>query len=403
MSLASKYPLAIRLYNRIRRNKPINYQKLLKAAERKEKLSDFGDEYMIQHLKFLCDCINKEAKLHPFGNFITEQRLIGILRNRLRAVEWFKRHPEINDIVVKPPIIITGLQRTGTTFMHRLLGTIPENRALISWEALNPAPLFTANDEKKRIGQARTSQKALKYISPVFFTIHPVEYNSPEEDVLLNDMTLLSAVPEATMHVPSFSKWAAEQDHSLAYDWLYKLLQLLQFQNKHKGQTWVLKTPQHLEYMDVIVKRFPKATIIHTHRDPKQCIPSFCSMVYHSRRIFSQEVSPTEVAEHWVNKNVYMLQQMRAAQEQNPHLKIIDIQYQDFVKAPLETIKSIYQNMNKPWSADAETAIKKALTVNKKDKYGKHHYRQADFGLTDEIIDQKFEFYTQNYLSHEQK
>ena len=145
----------------------------------------------------------------------------------MRAVAYFKQHPNIKESKLTPPIIITGLQRTGTTFLHRLLSSDTDNRALLSWEALNPVPFKGANEEKKRIKQAKISQKALHYISPVFFTIHPVEFNSPEEDVLLNDMTLLSAVPEATMDVPRFSKWVTEQDHGIAYDWLIDMLKIL--------------------------------------------------------------------------------------------------------------------------------------------------------------------------------
>ena len=232
-------------------------------------------------------------------------------------------------------------------------------------------------------------------MSPVFFSIHPVEYDSPEEELLLNDMTLLSAIPEATMNVPSFSKWVAAQDHGIAYDWMLKMLQVLQWQKTPK--TWILKTPQHLEYMDVVANRFPKSVIIHTPRHPSECIPSFCSMIYHSRKIFSRNVDPKEVAQHWVTKNVEMLKHTIAVRKSNPHLKIIDLYYEDLVKDPIACIRGVYEQIGRPWDARVEQEIKTATLENKKNKYGKHEYNMADFGLTKDSIANDFDFYLNEY------
>lgn len=396
MSLDSKYPFLIRSYNRLFSAKKIDYKALLKAAEKSIGHSDFGEAAFIPRLEYLCKIINEEAKLHAFGTFITKERLKGVLSNRLRAVEFMKQHPDVLQTVLQPPILIAGLQRTGTTFLQRLLAADSDNRALLAWEALNPIPFKEKNEEQKRIKQALISQKALNYISPTFFSIHPVEFNSPEEDVLLNDMTLLSAVAEATMHVPTYSKWVAAQDHGIAYDWMIKMLQILQYQKPSK--TWILKTPQHLEYMDVVAEKFPQATVIHTHRDPKECIPSFCSMVYHSRKIFSAEVDALEVAEHWLNKNVYMLQQTMKVRQENPNFRIIDVEYKDLVKNPIGTIQSIYSQIGRTWNERIENEIKQAITNNKKDKYGQHHYDMKDFGLTDAGIDKAFDFCLSHYI-----
>lgn len=391
MSLTTNYPFLIRAYNLLRSSTTIDHKQLLSAAQKSTGLTNFGETAYQDRLERLCVSMNTEANLHPWGAFISKERLKGLLKNRLRAVQYLKDNPSIYQETLQPPIIIAGLQRTGTTFLHRLLAADSDNRALLSWEALNPIPLKGKNEEKKRIQQALWGQRALHYMSPVFFSIHPVEFDSPEEDVLLNDMTLLSAVPEATMHVPSFSKWVAAQDHDIAYDWAINLLKILQW--KKATKTWILKTPQHLEYMDVIAKKFPQSVIIHTHRNPTECIPSFCSMVYHSRKIFSKIVDPLEVANHWVNKNVYMLQNAMKACKANPNLKIIDVYYRDLINDPIAVIRSIYQQINRPWNQRIESEIKQATTRNKKNKYGKHHYNMSDFGLSNASINNTFSFY----------
>lgn len=391
MSLTTKYPLLIRAYNKLLSSKAIDYKQLLTTAQKNTGLTDFGEADYGNRLERLCSSINNEADLHPWGVFISKERLKGVLKNRLRAIQYLNEHPSVYQEIIQPPIIIAGLQRTGTTFLQRLLASDSDNRALLSWEALNPIPLKEKNEKKKRIQQALWSQRILHYMSPVFFSIHPVEFDSPEEELLLNDMTLLSAIPEATMNVPSFSKWVAAQDHTIAYDWMVTMLKILQW--KKTAKTWVLKTPQHLEYMDVIAKRFPHSVVIHTHRNPTECIPSFCSMVYHSRKIFSKSVDPLNVANHWVNKNVYMLKNTIKARQEHPNLNVIDVYYKDLIADPIAVVRAIYQQINRPWNQRIESEIKQATTRNKKNKYGKHHYNMTDFGLTNSSIENAFSFY----------
>lgn len=391
MSLHSQSPFLIRAYNRLFSNNQIDPKKLIHAAQKSVGHSDFGASDYEERLKLLCDSINQEADLHPFGAFANKERLKGVLKNRLRAVQLFKEQPEILETQLKAPIIIAGLQRTGTTFLQRLLASDSDNRALLSWEALNPIPLNKRNEEKKRIQQALIGQKALHYMSPVFFSIHPVEFDSPEEEILLNDMTLLSAIPEATLNVPTFSKWVAAQDHQIAYDWMIKMLKVLEW--KKASKTWILKTPQHLEYMEVVTQKFPESVIIHTHRHPKECIPSFCSMVYHSRKIFSKNVDPLVVAKHWVNKNIKMLKHTMQVHQNNPKIKVIDLYYTDLIKDPIGAIKTIYTQIGRPWDARIEAELKQATFRNKKNKYGKHEYNMADFGLSNASIEEAFSFY----------
>ena len=85
------------------------------------------------------------------------EKLTGQLENRLWVEHWFKRHPEILEQEVLPILLITGLQRTGTTKMQRLLSAQKGARALLSWEALYPAPIKTINESEKRIRRTQRS------------------------------------------------------------------------------------------------------------------------------------------------------------------------------------------------------------------------------------------------------
>jgi len=366
---------------------------LMQTAQRITGLTDFGKDFRDEPLERLLRSINEEARLHPIGYFISRNRFINLLAVRLRAEHWFKKYPEILEQELYPPIIIVGLQRTGTTKLHRLLTADPANRVLRSWEAINPAPFGKLNGAKdKRIRIARTSEKALRKMAPGFFAIHPVEHNAPEEDILLLDTTFLSTTPEATMHVPSYAEWLEQTDQAPAYEYAGKLLRLLQWQSP--GKRWILKSPHHLEFMPLIKRHLGNPHFVWTHRDPAECIPSFLSMVCHSRTIFSNHVRAEEVANHWVRKTSYMLEKGLAYREQSGDDHFTDVIYELLVQDPLSQIEKIYERYG-GISEELRRELMEVEDRNPQGKYGFHEYSAADFGLEEQVLKEKNAAYYQ--------
>ena len=371
---------------------------LMQTAMRMTGLNDFGKDFWDEPLDRLIASMKEEARLHAIGYFISRQRLVNLLSVRLRAEEMFKKFPAILEQEIIPPMIIVGLQRTGTTKLHRLLTADPDNRVLKSWEAINPVPLHKLNGSKdRRIKVAKKSEKALQMMAPGFFAIHPVEHLAPEEDILLIDTTFLSTTPEATMHVPSYAAWLEETDQSVAYEYAGKLLKLLQWQTT--GKQWILKSPHHLEFLPLIKKYFGNPHFLWTHREPTECIPSFLSMVCHSRAIFSNEVSIEEVANHWIRKTSYMLEKGLSFREtgENDNL-FTDILYENLVKEPENQLIRIY-NRNGGITDELMAQFKKAETENPQGKYGTHLYSYEDFGLKKEDIPRMNETYYKLFTS----
>ncbi len=393
--LKNNRPFLIKAFNRLNIRVRLEADDLMQTAKRKTGLTDFGEANLQEPLHQLITSIHQDANLHAFGQFITKQRLLNILQNRLRIEQCFKDHPDIEDIEINCPIFITGLQRTGTTRLHRLLAAHPDVRSLTSWEALNPAPLNNDSNNQKRINQAKTAERALRFMSPDFFAIHPVEHEAPEEDVLINDMTFVSAVPEATMHVPGYTDWLKTADGLWPYSYLKKVLKLLSWQ--HPNKKWVLKTPQHLENMAPIFAVFPDAKVIHTYRDPLKVIPSFSSMLYQSFRIFSDQVNAAAIANHWLQKDAKMIAAAMAYWSGLPSGKVLDVSYYSMMKNPEKELKKIVGFMDLDWNTNAMNSINTINTQNKQHKYGKHQYHLADFGLTKETVEALFVDYRKKY------
>jgi hypothetical protein len=376
---------------------------LIRAARKATGLDDLGKEFWDEPLDRLLLSIRQEAALHPVGAFITRQRMINLLCIRLRAEDLFRRNPGILEQPLLPAWVILGLQRTGTTKLHRLLAADEQNRVLLSWEAINPVPLETRysildtrySKPDKRITIAKTSENALRLMAPGFFAIHPVEHHAPEEDILLLDATFLSTTPEATMNVPSYAAWLEKTDQDYAYAYMVKLLKLLQWQRP--GKRWILKSPHHLEFTDLIDRHFDEVHFLWTHRDVTECIPSFISMAAHSRVIFTDNADGNIIARHWIRKTGYMLRKGLGYRIKNQHKQqFTDIYYENLKNSSANVLEKIY-SLDGGITPELFVKFSKAERENPMGKYGIHEYSLEDFGVSKEDILKETEDY-RNFL-----
>jgi hypothetical protein len=367
--------------------------RLLEAARRKAKLDDFGDESFREPLQRLLASIRDEARLTSMGRIIQHARIVSLLANRLRIQRMLAAHPEILDVELGRVVVIAGLQRTGTTLLHRLLAADPSARTLPAWEALNPAPLSSrpGADRAARMRQAVRAERALAYLAPEFFAIHPIEATAPEEDVLLLELTFLSQAPEAMMYVPSYARWLEGQDVRPAYAYVRNVLQLLQW--IRPGRHWVLKTPNHLEHLDALLETFPTALVVQTHRDPRKTIASFCSMVAHGRGVLSNHVDVRDVAAHWLRKQRRLVDRAMESRRSAPTDRFVDVAYADLVADPLAQVARIYRFAGLEFRDELRAAFEAARAANPPQRHGRHVYRLEDFGLTAEQVDRELAAY----------
>ena len=364
----------------------LDKDEMIRAAKKVTGLKDLGRDFHDEPLERLLRAIDAEANLHPAGRFITRQRTISLISMRLRAEYFFKKYPHILEQELYPAWIIIGLQRTGTTKLQRLLAADPDHRVVLSWEAINPVPLNIHETGKdKRIQVANLSVKAVKFMSPGFFAIHPIDVLQPEEDILLLDVSFMSTTPEAMMRVPSYSDWLETTDQSDAYAYAVKLLKLLQWQRP--GKRWVLKTPHHLEFPDLIEKHFNEVQFIWPHRTIYESVPSFLSMLTYNQMMFSNDVDERVIASHWVRKTGYMLNKaLDYRAKPGNEAKFLDIPYRELIRDSIGEMDKIYS-----WNGGLTPDLIRRFDEHEKEhphqKFGKHEYSLADFGLTEADID----------------
>ncbi len=383
----------------------LDEKSIIAEAREKAVLTDFGDEAFLQPMRMLLKAMEEEARLNEIGRITQRARIVGLLVNRLRTEDHFKRYPEILDQEIRKPLVIVGLGRTGTTMLQRLIACDPRIFSVFWWESRNPAPFPGAGDVEdgrrdSRIIDARAEVTAMIELAPDLAAIHPIEAEAPDEEIMLLEHSFFSTTPEALVNIPSYSAWLEQQDQTPGYEYLKQLLQFLQWQKKRSGvngERWVLKTPHHLGFLDLLFKVFPDATVIQTHRDPVETIPSWASLIYTLRALASDNVDPREAGRHWGGKFKRAIKHSLEIRDASIG-RFIDIWYQDVLKDPITQIRRIYEFAGMELTPEVAQSMIKWTIDHSRDKRPAHHYTLEEFGFNKESLQRDFAEYRERFI-----
>jgi hypothetical protein len=368
---------------------------LLEAACKKTGLEDFGDESFREPMRVLLKAYETEAAFNFIGHLGVHSDTLRQLANRLHLVADRKRYPAISQEVIRRPLFITGLPRSGTTFLHALLAQDPAHRAPQVWEVMYPSPppekgSYTTDP------RIRTTARQLKWLDilmPEFKTVHLIGAQLPQECIALTSHAFRSYTFESMYAVPTYKAWHDRQDKLPEYEFHRQFLQHLQW--RCPGQRWVLKAPSHLLALKSLLQVYPDAGIILTHRDPLKVLGSCASFTEVLRRLFSDRVDKPalarEVRQRWVEGAGLAVQYRQESGDLQKQL--FDVRYAELVRDPMTMVRRIYEYFDLEFTEAAEAAMTRFLAANPKNKDGVHHYSLAEFELNPEKERRRFQFY----------
>ena len=160
---------------------------ILRAAQDATGLSDFGDDGFRDGLGRLLRALEQEAELSFLGRLLARQEVQRILQTRLEVQDTLRTCPEIRLESVEEPVFITGLARTGTTFLHEILTQDPRNRVPMLWETMypSPPPETATFRTDPRIERADREIRIMDEIVPSFPSMHENAGDLPTECIFL--------------------------------------------------------------------------------------------------------------------------------------------------------------------------------------------------------------------------
>ena len=380
---------------------PLEREALLQQARERAGLADFGDEWFLEPMDQYIEASDREGRLTPAGRASTTEVIVKGLVSRLRMVEDIKRHPEILNEKVDVAGIILGLPRTGSTIFQRLLASAPGMTGIRWYEAQNFAP-FPGEERGNPVERRAYAQAMIDgwlQLSPELASIHPLEPDAPDEEILILGQMFVSTMIEGMNYVPSFTRWLNTYDQSKGHEDLKTILKYLQWQDpSRKGRKWILKSPSNLPYAEVAAKAFPNALLIMTHRDPLQTVPSYVSMQAALYKL-SATLTDAEVGAFWFPRLVEWMRMFEAARERIGEDRFIDIDYREVGKEPMAQAERVLSRMGIPVDAQLEEVLAEFLAGNKREQRPTHDYSLERFGLDEEAIKREFATYRERYIS----
>jgi len=369
---------------------------LLEKSSKQTGLHDFGEPSFRTPLGILLRSFEEDARLNLIGRITVQSEMVRVLSNRLRMQRDCELFPGIAGEKIERPIFITGLPRSGTTFLHALLAQDPACRAPQVWEVMHPSPPPETGSYRSD-PRIRYTQKQLDWIEvlmPDFDKCHTIGARLPQECIAMTDHSFLSYVFESMYFVTSYRAWHDRQDKRPAYQCHRRFLQHLQW--RCPGAPWVLKAPSHLMALDALFQVYPDAQVVLTHRDPLKVLPSCASFAKVLRAPFTGPIDlkelGAEVSRRWTD-SANLLTAFRSEQ---PELRsnFFDVGYPELIRDPIAVVQGIYRYFDRELSPEAEAAMRLFVVRNPKDKMGAHLYSLEEFGLDRETERGHFQGYT---------
>ncbi len=358
-------------------------ESLVRLAQRRTGLSEFGDTSWQEPLQKLLDATVSEASLSVVGRIAVRWDAVRFLTNLLRLRDAEIRSPAIRQQPIDRPVFITGLPRSGTTFLHRLMMADSGTRAPLVWQTIYPYPLADGVD--RRIAQVTSQLKAFERLAPEFRGLHPLFATSPQECSEITAHVFRSLRFDTTYEIPSYRDWLDHAGHEPAYRFHKRFLQHLQHQNVASSQgngRWVLKCPDHVFALDAIRSVYPDARLVFVHRDPVSVLLSVAKLTEVVRLPFTRRLDPIAIGRQESARWLEGARQMiRAERDPQRDSAICHVHYLDLITDPLATVTNVYRQVGLRMSEDAEARITRLIQRQRNGGYAPHAYRFEDHGM----------------------
>jgi hypothetical protein len=357
----------------------------------------WGHESFREGLCVLIDTISKDFDLTYTGWRRLRGILISHLLNRVAIHHQLQHSPDILQQPVSRPLFVTGLPRTGSTTLQRLLATDPGNRCLIFWQACRPAPppRPETRDSDPRIAEARRFIRWLHRLAPHYDSIHPMHPTHPEECTILLMNTFICGAFRLYGPTDRYANWYGSVDKGPAYRDYRRQLQLLQYHDP--GKRWILKAPEHKNNLDFLLPVFPDACIVQTHRDPLKVVPSACSLLATMRGVMSDRLDLHRIGRNFVQSQPGMLARVDQVRETADTAQFFDVHFNELMQDPIGAVRRIYEYFDLPYTDVFECRMQKWLTENHRGKHGRHRYSLEQFGLEPGQVRERFADYCRRY------
>lgn len=371
-----------------------------RAAEAQTGLAAYEDPGYLERMGILLSAMDADSELSAFGRQNNFNIFARYAAQRSRLEHLYLKHPEIEQIEIKQPIIIAGLPRSGTTHLLNLISVDQQLRSLPYWESIEPFPASAQprefDPEDLRVVQCREQLSVQDMIMPLFKNMHDMSPEHTHEEIELMGLDFSMMLFENYALLPDWRDYFVSHDQTEHYRFLQRCLKALQW--LRGPERWVLKSPQHLEQLPRLLAVFPDASFVLTHRDPVSVTASLLTMLSYSARLSRDPVRPDDIAEYWVDRVERMLHGCVNDVACLPEERTSQVLFHEFMANDLATVERIYDRAGHPMTPEIKAAMQEYMRDNPRGKYGQVEYDlKKDFGLDSAALYERYRFYTERF------
>ncbi|MDE2447345.1 MAG: sulfotransferase [Gammaproteobacteria bacterium] len=372
----------------------LDAEEMLAAALKRAGRSGFDDRSFFQPLQRLIASCNTESDLNALGRSAVKFEIRRSLRNLLEFERRERENPALLGRPIGRPIFITGMPRSGSTFLHRLLVRDPAVAAPLSWRLVHPHP-SGAGRAGESLNRARVQAQfyLMRLLAPELNSLHEVAAGEPEECTDITAQVFQSLRYDSVYRVPSYQSWLQRHGHVEAYRFHKRFLQHLDAQAP--GRRWVLKSPDHVFALDDIRAIYPDACWVFIHRDPVAVLASVARLTEVLRRPFAHGVDLAEIGQQvcasWLDGAQRMMR-MAAASD-----SILHLHYREVISDPQKAAARLFSHGGHASSGDAARRMRKWLGNRSNRSHRQRRYDLTRFGLDPEVLRAQFKPYTDTF------
>jgi hypothetical protein len=311
------------------------------------------------------------------------------------------------------PLIICGFPRTGSTLLYNLLACDPNCRApLLTDMRVECVPPISRSDVEERERRMLIDKQYLEMYDQLVGRLIEIRHSHPilsiEEDSLIlghvgfqHIVTSISPLYQSEPETWLYDK--TNKDFAYTYhETFFRVMNSVDKPSSH----WLLKAPFHSLYFDALLRQYPHAALIMTHRSLDEMVPSYCRMRCMLDFFFDENNSAGQQilkarALQYIDKMMESILKFRVGQSDKHdqvRKNIFDVFYDDLMKEPVAIVRQIYDHFGLRWSQEFETAMHSWLRDNPQGKQGRHSYSLSDFDLTHEDIVTRYGAYIDLFL-----
>jgi hypothetical protein len=323
---------------------------ILEDAATTAGLDDFGDDWFLGPLTAWAEDLGQPI-LNDFGRRFLRSLAVKDLARRLQVLDTLRRHPEIAEVRIPPVIHITGLERSGSTFLHNVLSCHRAARTLLRWELMQPVPPPEAASyaHDPRIATVQASIEKVR--GTPLERMHWVNADEPSECAwgFIDAVSMLGQAPNLCM--PQWQRFLIEEDPTPVYEHYRRVIQILLWKHPVPPDGFlVLKSPQIAAHIAAFAQVFPEAHFVITDRDPYRSLVSLTAMGHGIIEPFFVDNPITDdgirhrVGLAWITPKFPAIGEFSTAQPE----RITHVAYSDLVADPGATAYGIFASAGFP-------------------------------------------------------